>query len=160
MVLSQSYLDAAIKEELLTHDEIRAQIAAMLSAPLDADDSDFVESAFGLIGRVGPPDNWLDTISKLVLETTHTQHEEIISDLQYYRSPNSVSVLRGAIALKPKLSYLEYDDYGAYYKKCLWALQAIGTAEALSVISECINSPDAALSEQAQYRLSKIKACQ
>ena len=61
-----------------------------------------------------------------------------------------------AIFLKPRLKYLDYDDYGSYYKKCFWALWAIGTPEAIAVIREFMTSEDAAAKEQALYRLSKI----
>ena len=66
-----------------------------------------------------------------LLDPDHDEHEDIIGYLQDYPDPASVPYLKRAIALKPALAYLDYDDYGAYYKKCLWALQAIGTDEAL-----------------------------
>ena len=77
--------------------------------------------------------------------------------LQDCRDPSSVPILKKAILLKPRLEYLEYDDYGSYYKKCLWALQDIGTDEAILVIRDFANSEDSALKEHAEYRLSKIK---
>ncbi len=58
--------------------------------------------------------------------------------------------------LKPALAYLDYDDYGSYYKKCLWALQAIGTPDAIAVIAECARADDPALRRQAEYRLARI----
>lgn len=91
-----------------------------------------------------------------LLDSTHHDHEDIIRHLQDHPAPANVPYLKSAILLKPKLSYLEYDDYGAYYKKCLWALQAIGTEEAIAAIKECLSAQDDALRTQAAYRLERI----
>ena len=91
-----------------------------------------------------------------LLDPTHEEHEEIIRYLQDHPDPASAPCLKNAIALKPALAYLDYDDYGAYYKKCLWALQAIGTAEPIAVIRECASADDEALRMQALYRLERI----
>jgi len=60
--------------------------------------------------------------------------------------------------LKSKLKYLDYDDYGAYYKKCFWALYSIDTEDALGLIHYYCDSTDEILREQAQYRANKINA--
>ena len=76
--------------------------------------------------------------------------------LQDYPDDARVDYLRGAIDLKPALEYLSYDDYGAYYKKCLWALQEIHTDASLALIRECAESDIPELKEQALYRLKRI----
>ena len=94
---------------------------------------------------------------ELLLRLDHRQHEEIVGNLQASRDSYAIPFLRKAIELKPRLKHLEYDDYGSYYKKCLWALQAIGTKEAVEVIAECARSEDEVLREQAAYRLRRIR---
>jgi Domain of unknown function (DUF4291) len=91
-----------------------------------------------------------------LLETNHDEHEDIVQRLQHHAHPESVEYLRSAIELKPSLSHLDWDDNGSFYKKCLWALQDIGTGEALAVIKHCASSQDEALKEQATYRLKRI----
>jgi len=91
-----------------------------------------------------------------LIKTDHQDHEEIIGSLQQAADPDSVPFLRQAVLLKPLLEYLEYDDYGAYYKKCFWALQAIATADAVAVIKAFAESEDEVIREQALYRLHKI----
>ena len=76
--------------------------------------------------------------------------------LQQAEDPYAIPFLRQAILLKPRLEYLSYDDYGAYYKKCFWALSAIGTPEALGVIEDFARSPHSVVREQAAYRLTRI----
>jgi len=93
-----------------------------------------------------------------LLDPAHYDHEEIVALLQRYPENESVPYLRKAILLKPSLLYLEYDDYGAFYKKCLWALQDIGTPEAIALIAECSLSDDPMLKDQALYRLKRIAA--
>lgn len=92
------------------------------------------------------------------LQVDHIEHEDIIHFLQHNPDSGSVSYLKRAIEMKPSLKYLDYDDYGAYYKKCLWALQAIGTPDALALIQKCAHSHQPALREEAAYRLTKIRA--
>jgi hypothetical protein len=90
-----------------------------------------------------------------LIDPNHLDHEEIIRYLQDHPDSGSVPYLKEAILLKPALEYLEYDDYGAYYKKCLWALQEIGTPEAVRLIRECAVSDIPELKGEAIYRLSK-----
>ncbi len=89
-------------------------------------------------------------------DLNHFEHEDTILFLEFNPDPRSVPHLREAIELKPKLEYLDYDDYGAYYKKCLWALQEIGTPEAIEIIRESANSNIPELAEQARHRLKRI----
>lgn len=105
------------------------------------------------------PDAYLDILHSLLMNPDHFQHAEIIRILQDVGSEQSISYLLEAIALKPALLYLGYDDYGAYYKKCLWALTAIGTEEAKVAISFFTRSPVPELREQAVYRLSRLAEC-
>jgi hypothetical protein len=98
----------------------------------------------------------VDWCARLV-RRDHVDHEQIIRALQLAADPYSIPFLRQAVLLKPRLEYLAYDDYGAYYKKCFWALRAIGTPEAIDVIREFAASADAAAKAQALYRLSRIE---
>jgi hypothetical protein len=90
------------------------------------------------------------------LQAEHEEHEEIIGHLQDFADPYSVPFLREAVLMKPRLVYLEYDDYAAYYKKCFWALSAIGTNEAIAIVGEFATSNDLVIKREALYRLSKL----
>ncbi len=97
----------------------------------------------------------VESCGKLLLED-HLDHEQIIRFLQNAEDPYAIPFLKQAVLLKPRLKYLDYDDYGSYYKKCFWALKAIGTPDAIAVIREFTASEDKAAREQALYRLSEI----
>ncbi len=105
------------------------------------------------------PHLFLEGLRHRLLDTNHDEHEEIVQRLQHYAQPESVEYLRRAIELKPSLSHLDWDDYGSFYKKVLWALQDIGTRESPTVIEQCAASEDEALREQAAYRLKRIAEC-
>lgn len=119
-------------------------------------DPEAVETALLLGARFTVPAAAIHPIHELLDQTWHWSHETMVGQLQQWRDPASVSRLARAIQLKPQLGYLDYDDYGAFYKKCLWALAEIGTEEAVSVMRECAASDDAVLREQAAYRLQKL----
>lgn len=91
-----------------------------------------------------------------LLLMTHRDHEAIVRLLQDHPEAASVPYLRQAISLKPSLGYLDYDDYGAFYKKCLWALQEIATPEALAAIAEYARSDIEPLRNEALHRLKQI----
>lgn len=102
--------------------------------------------------------SYFDLACQLLTEDWHISHEDLIGRFQDAEDPQAVPYLRQAIELKARLKYLDYDDYGAYYKRCLWALTAIGTPEAMAVIKKYANSDIEALREQARYRLTEISA--
>jgi hypothetical protein len=134
-----------------------AEVLQLLKEAMRTKDAEGVEFALMLGSCFSFPDGILDLIHKLVVEKWHCRHEDMVQMLQRYHEASSIPALWQAIALKPKLKYLDYDDYGAYYKKCLWALEAIGTLEAVRVIEECATSPDPQLREQALYRHAKVR---
>jgi HEAT repeat protein len=116
-----------------------------------------VEIALALIFRYEPSADYVPLLCELLLADFHTRHEDIILALQHAAAPYSIPYLKEAVLLKPRLEYLAYDDYGAYSKKCFWALRAIGTPEAIAVIREFTSSEDLVAREQALYRLSKLE---
>lgn len=96
------------------------------------------------------------SLCEQLLQLDHMDHEWIIRVLQERAEPLAIPYLKQAIELKPQLEYLSYDDYGAFYKRCLWALQAIGTAEAINLIEEYTHSDKEELAEQARHRIYRI----
>ncbi len=99
----------------------------------------------------------MDVANTLVVQDWHKSHEDLVGLLQRWRNPASVAPLAEALRLKPALSYLEYDDYGSFYKKCLHALAAIGTEEAISRIREFVTADDPILRELAKHRLERFE---
>ena len=118
--------------------------------------ADDVEFCLGLVFRFRPTVDCVPLLGELLAADFHTCHEDIIGALQDAADARSIPFLRQAVLMKPQLEYLAYDDYGAYYKKCFWALRTIGTPDAIAVIREFASSEDSVAREQALYRLSRI----
>jgi hypothetical protein len=135
-------------------DAANAEVVRLLRQALTEGDGGTVELGLLLAAGFSVPLE-IDLVHRLVVEEWHNCHEDLIAMLQRSRSPASIPYLRRAIELKPRLDYLAYDDYGAYYKKCLWALQAIASAEARELIGEFTESQDEVLRAEARYRISR-----
>ena len=154
--ISRDQLLTALSLEL---SQVPGEFRRQLRLAIDNRDSDLAEVALLVAsGFEIPAATYTDLTCLLLVEDWHNQHENLIGNMQEAAEPQTVPIISKAIDLKPRLEYLDYDDYGSYYKKCLWALQAIGTPEAIAVIEDCSRSQDTALQEQAAYRLSKITA--
>ena len=136
--------------------EFPAEAEQLMSAALANHDADTVEIALILGFRFGFRESIVDQIHTTLVQPWHVSHENMIGILQKMKNPGSVTHLRAAIELKPKLLYLDHDDYGSYYKKCLWALADIGTPEAITTIEKFVGSGDPVLREQASYRLQRL----
>ena len=136
--------------------ECFAELERRLMTAIANEDADSLDDALSLESRLDTPDRTA-LFETLLDQPWHYSHEHIIRYLQDHPSPTSVEPLRRAVELKPKLEYLEYDDYGAYYKKCFWALAVNPDPRAVDVIREFANSDLETVREQAQYRLNKIK---
>lgn len=136
--------------------ECLTELERRLKAAIANEDADALDIVLALDSQLATP-NRTALFETLLNQTWHYSHEYMIRFLQDHPSASSVEPLRRAVELKPQLEYLEYDDYGAYYKKCLWALAVNPDPLAVDVIREFANSDDESLCEQAQYRLNKIQ---
>ena len=138
-------------------EHVADEVAQLLELGRSTGFAEYVELAFVVASRFSVPESSLECVQSLVGATWHRSHEELIRLLQDWRNPGSVDALCIAIKLKPLFHYLEYDDYGAFYKKCLWALASIGTEDAFAAIKMHANSDIPALREQAAYRMGKLQ---
>jgi hypothetical protein len=155
--LKRTSRNAFLKKLPFDVHEVTDEVRYQLTAALENKNRDLVEIAFLAADIFDmPAADYIDLQLLLVTEDWHHSHEYIIGSLQKSGNASAVPFIKRAIELKPCLEYLAYDDYGSYYKKCLWALQAIATAEAIAVIQDCTGSQDPALREEALYRLSRI----
>jgi hypothetical protein len=145
-----------IEDEGLEISSFKNFLIQELCKPSDQDEGDFIEASLSIIPSLGKPENWIQILCEVLIKKNHHSHEEIISNIQISKNPYCIPFLKSAVKLKPHLTYLEYDDYGSYYKKCLWALFAIGTEECKIIIREYSNSLIPELKEEAIYRLTKF----
>ncbi len=135
--------------------ECLAEVERLYAAAITSRSATDLEYAVYLDAQLDTPDR-TSLFTSLVTQPWHSSHEYMIRYLQEHPSTDSVDALRKAIALKPALEYLDYDDSGAYYKKCIWALAVNPNPSAIEVIRDCTMAEDPALREQATYRLRKL----
>jgi hypothetical protein len=129
---------------------------SLLQQVFEERSADGVEMALCLVSHFASFTECVPLLCDLLLSDFHFRHEDIIRHLQDAADPYAIPFLQKAIALKPDLHYMDYDDYGSYYKKCLWALRAIDTPESIAAIREFAAAGNPLIRREAEYRLSKI----
>lgn len=161
LTVSAGYRDQA--EFCRTYDATPDMLAeasnTLLRQAIETANPAYLDNTLALAERfVWPkfPDSRLAVYRELLVLDWHCLHEDMISYLQQHPAAENIPVLLRAIALKPRLGYLDYDDYGAYYKRCLWALQVIPDRGAYAAIQACTTADDPELRAAAHYRLSRI----
>jgi hypothetical protein len=126
----------------------------LLRQGLNEHDADAVEFGMYLGSRFGMSREYLESLLVLASEPWHHSHEDIVVSLMEFKSPETVEVLyRTALARFP---YLEYDDAYALGVKCIHALAAIGTCDAISCLGELARSGNPVLEAKATKQLARL----
>jgi hypothetical protein len=94
-----------------------------------------------------------DILQRLIDENWHYSHEDIVTTLQNWPTPDTVEALFRATQWIPKS--LEYDDYRALAVKAIWALGAIPGNEAETKLETLAHSENAILRKNAQEQLER-----
>lgn len=147
---AEKFLDGEFDDTRLHH-----FLLAELQDFQDAEHSERVEFALSYLREVFElggisREDWLTVLWSLAGNPNHSRHEDVVHYLQWSPVPESIKAVATAIALKPSLGYLAYDDYGAFYRQCLFALEAIGTPEAENLIREYAKSKNSELAGVAK----------
>jgi hypothetical protein len=95
----------------------------------------------------------LDILSRLVDVDWHYCHEDIVSALQTWPTPDTVEALFRATQWIPKS--LEYDDSRALAVKAIWALGKIPGTEAETKLEALARSDNAILRKTAEEQLER-----
>lgn len=120
--------------------------------------SDDVEDFISLIAF---DTNWknnpeyADIFCKLIGETWHYQHENLVSLLQGLKNPNTVVCLYEAAVNKP--DYMAYDDTYSLARKCIHALGDINTELAREKLELLAKSEISIIKEKAEKQLANLR---
>ena len=101
--------------------------------------------------------DYIDVLSKLLIEDWHYKHEDIVSVFEDLTPPEVVDILYQTAFKKYK--YLACDgDYNSLSQRCLWALRKINTSKALEKLLECSKSDDPYIRKEALMHLEQINS--
>ena len=95
----------------------------------------------------------LDILRRLVDVDWHYSHEDVVSALETWPTPDTVEALFRATQWIPKS--LEYDDSRALAVKAIWALGKIPGDEAETKLEALARSDNAILRETAEKQLER-----
>jgi len=98
----------------------------------------------------------LENLCKLLVEDWHFSHEDIASLLTDIQNPVSVECLFKAAT--SSFDYLDYDETYQFARKCIKALSAVGTRDAIERIRQLSNSDNEIIKGYANKELARTIA--
>lgn len=114
-----------------------------------AKDGGLIECLIILAWQDGLNQEYTQVLCELLAEDWHESAEDIAMMLEEIRDPLSVESL-----YERALKIPEYDDGRSLAKKCIWALKAINTEQAMEKLILLTHSADHIISEAAANQLS------
>lgn len=129
---------------------------AMLVRAIQERDAMGVEFGLYLGHRFGISEEYLDVLLGLAGESWHERHEDVIDALAKLQSPRSIETLvRTAMT---KFPYREYDESNSLGVKCIRALGAMQSRDALFRLGDLVVSGDPNLEREAEAQLQRIES--
>jgi hypothetical protein len=119
----------------------------------EARNADDLSYALIIGGAFGYGPEHKDILSKLIDEDWHYSHEEVVTALKRWPTPDTVDALFRATQWVPKS--LEYDDARALAVKAIWALGAIPGPEAEAKLEILKHSENPILKKNAEEQLKR-----
>ena len=93
-----------------------------------------------------------EILSDLLLAEWHFKHEDIVMIMKMIEDPDTVDCLY--LTAFKKLPYLDYDDTFGLARKCIYALAAIQTSDAINKIKLLTTNPNEVISKYAKKELN------
>lgn len=104
-----------------------------------------------IISYDGADSDYTDILLQLLDEKWHTSEEDIMGILELIKDPKSVNKLYEVAVDVP-----DYDEMRAIAKKCIWALSAINTPEAILKLKLLQKVDDLIIKENATFELEIV----
>jgi len=95
-------------------------LKAYLNDAITHKNSDRIESAVILAGKLGEDKKLLSLYEPLLLEDWHHSHEDLVDIMESYGNSSNVTTLQKAFSLS--LTYMEYNHYYSFHRKLLYAI--------------------------------------
>lgn len=129
----------------------KTETIALLKENISNKDAKGLACTLAVIYHDGADFDFTDMLLFLLDQDWHTSQEDIVAILEMIKDPASVNKLYDLAHNTP-----ENDDMRALAKKCMWALSAIGTQEAIGKLVLLQKSNDRIISENATFQLEHL----
>lgn len=142
------YFDEFPQERLL---RFKKETLSLLKENVKNEDQEGLETTLSVLFYDGADADYTDILLQLLDEKWHTSEEDIISVLELIKDPKSVDKL-----YEVALDVPDYDDMRAIAKKCMWALSAVNTPEAIQKLKLLEKVDDPIIKENATFQLEEV----
>lgn len=110
-----------------------------------------LSNTLAVICNDGADSDYTDILLQLLDEKWHASEEDIVSVLELIKDAKSIDKLYEVAINVP-----DYDDMRALAKKCMWALSAINTPEAIQKLKMLEKADDPIIKENATFQLEQV----
>lgn len=100
-------------------------------------------------------ETYVDVLLRALEEDWHGRHEDIAWELAQLKSPRSVDALARTALKRFRNGW--WDDFNARARKCAFALQAVGTIEAVRALEGLLLKGNRILSRESRSRLVDLR---
>ncbi len=153
MELKWNYIEAAARSEGLEPEQVCQDAYRYLAESMTSLSCEEVEALMVLASKDIESPKSVSLLNALLLLPNHQKHEDIAQLLQQHHDPSSIQSLETAAQLD--FDYLAWDENRALTRKCLWALAAINSNEAWTVIEKLAKSEVPVIQEWANEQLDR-----
>jgi hypothetical protein len=129
----------------------KSETLSLLKNNIEKRDSKGLSNTLAVIYNDGADHDYTSVLLSLLDEDWHTSEEDIIGILELIKDPKSINKLYDVAVNVP-----DYDDMRAVAKKCMWALSAINTPEAIEKLKLLQKSDDPIIKENATFQLAQL----
>ncbi|MBK9391745.1 MAG: hypothetical protein IPN68_16720 [Bacteroidetes bacterium] len=126
------------------------EIQAKLQEAIIIKNAVLVEELLIVISVDGYDASYTTLLCKLLEYNWHDRHEDIVMTLLEIKDPLSIDCI-----YKAALHIPAWDEGRSLAKKCIWALKAIGTSDAIDKIEKLANLDDVIIREVASMNLGR-----
>ena len=141
-------LRGIIGEEHIGRKLLMPEIQETLEKAIRDRDEEDVADLLLLAAVDGLDASYAEVLGTLLRADFHREHEEVVTALEEVGDPESVEVL-----YETALRIPDWDDFRSLAKKCILALKAIGTKEAMQRLRDLSECEDAIIRESARGSL-------
>lgn len=133
------------------HLKFKPETLALLKANVRNRDANGLSCILAIICHDGADKDYTDILLSLLDDHWHTAEEDIVEALEIIKDPKSIDKLYDVAIKVP-----DYDDMRSLARKCMYALSAINTPEAIAKLELLQGSNDPIIKENATFQLEQV----